>query len=198
MENENEYNLLKLLKKEFDNIQKDEKEIKVKLVNNDLKHWKARIKGPMNTCYEGGVFDIDIIIPEEYFFKPPKMRFETKIWHPNISSVTGAIGLDILKNEWCPALRLRTAIISVQALMSAPVPEEPQDAVVAHQYLNNIEEFNQKAKLWVKLYANSEPETNLQNQMEELLKMGFEEKDARQALKDNDNDLDKAINSLIK
>ena len=53
------------------------------------------------------------------------MEFDTKIWLPNISSVTGAICLDILdilKNEWTPALTIRMALISLQALMCDPVP----------------------------------------------------------------------------
>ena len=55
------------------------------------------------------------------------MKFDTKIWHPNISSQTGAICLDILKNEWSPALSIRTALLSLQALMCEPVPGNPID-----------------------------------------------------------------------
>ncbi len=84
-----------------------------------------------DTPYEGGIFHVDIHIPPDYPFKPPKMKFDTKIWHPNISSQTGAICLDILKNEWTPALTIRTALISLQALLCAPEPDDPQDAEVA-------------------------------------------------------------------
>ena len=78
-----------------------------------------------DTCYEGGIFYVDINIPPDYPFKPPKMKFDTKIWHPNISSQTGAICLDILKNEWTPALTIRTALISLQALLCSPEPDDP-------------------------------------------------------------------------
>ena len=68
---------------------------------------------------------MDIIIPPDYPFKPPKMKFDSKIWHPNVSSQTGAICLDILKNEWTPALTIRTALISLQALLCSPEPDDP-------------------------------------------------------------------------
>ncbi|OIT35299.1 ubiquitin-conjugating enzyme e2 27 [Nicotiana attenuata] len=63
------------------------------------------------------------------------MKFATQVWHPNISSQSGAICLDILKDQWSPALALKTALLSVQALLSTPQPDDPQDAVVAQQYL---------------------------------------------------------------
>ena len=77
------------------------------------------------------MFTIDIKILPDYPFKPPQMQFDTKIWHPNISSQTGVICLDILKKEWTPALTIRTALISIQALLSCPEPDDPQDAEVA-------------------------------------------------------------------
>ena len=61
----------------------------------------------------------------------------SQVWHPNISSATGAICLDILKDQWSPALTLKTVMLSVQALLSSPEPGDPQDAVVAKQYLSD-------------------------------------------------------------
>lgn len=61
--------------------------------------------------------------------------------HPNVSSQNGAICLDILKDQWSPALTLKTALLSLQALLSTPEPDDPQDAVVAQQviFLNQNE-----------------------------------------------------------
>jgi hypothetical protein len=63
------------------------------VVEGNLRHLKGTIPGPSGTPYEGGVFEIDIVIPKQYPFEPPKMKYMTKIWHPNISSQTGAICL---------------------------------------------------------------------------------------------------------
>ena len=92
------------------------------MIDEDLNHWKALVKGPSESVYEGGVFQIDIKVPERYPYVPPKMQFDTKIWHPNMSSQTGAICLDILKDEWTPALSIRTALLSIQALLTAAEP----------------------------------------------------------------------------
>ena len=184
------------IKKEYQDIIKEKNSnVQVKLVSNDYRHWKGRIKGPIDTCYQGGIFDVDIIIPDDYPFKPPKMKFDTKIWHPNISSVTGAICLDILKNEWTPALTIRTDLISLQALMCEPVPNDPQDAVVAKQYMSDIKLFNETAKHWVEEYAN--PERNFEKKIKEITEMGFTEEQAKNALEQNNEDVEKAINFLV-
>lgn len=123
------------------------------------------------------------------------MKFDTKIWHPNISSVTGAICLDILKNEWTPALTIRTALISLQALMCSPVPDDPQDAVVASQFKSDIELFNKTARYWTDNYAN--PKKMEESNIKSLMDMGFSESDCRASLKMHNNDLEKSINYLL-
>jgi ubiquitin-protein ligase len=59
----------------------------------NIRHLKGNIKGPEGSVYDGGIFYVDILIPPQYPFEPPKMKFITKVFHPNISSQTGAICL---------------------------------------------------------------------------------------------------------
>ena len=138
-----------------------------------------------DTCYEGGIFYVDINIPPDYPFKPPKMKFDTKIWHPNISSQTGAICLDILKNEWTPALTIRTALISLQALLCSPEPDDPQDAEVARQYKTDKQLYELTAKQWVQNYAQ---EKDIKEKVKQLMEMGFPEDVCVEALERYDGD----------
>jgi len=184
------------IKKELRDCSKDSETsgLKVELVDeSNLLHWKGCIKGPVGTSYEGGLFHIDIVLPNDYPFVPPKMKFDTKIWHPNISSESGAICLDILKNEWSPALTVRTALISLQALMSAPEPDDPQDAVVAKQYKENIKEFSATAKFWTETYASATGMPGL----EMLTGMGFAEDKAKAALLKCSMNVDAAMELLL-
>lgn len=57
----------------------------------NMMHLQGRFKGPPGTPYEGGEFVIDIRLPDNYPFMPPKMKFETKVWHPNVSSQTVSV-----------------------------------------------------------------------------------------------------------
>jgi ubiquitin-conjugating enzyme (huntingtin interacting protein 2) len=81
------------------------------------------------------------------------VKFDTPIYHPNISSQTGVICLDILKDAWSPAYSVRSVILSIQALLSSPEPSDPQDAEAASLYLNHHDEFERTAKFWTEAYA---------------------------------------------
>ena len=122
------------------------------------------------------------------------MRFMTKIWHPNISSQTGAICLDILKNEWTPALTIRTALISLQALLCAPEPDDPQDAEVARMYKYDRKMFEYTAKSWTENFAK---EVTQEDKIKQLMEMGFDAEICKEALARYDWDVSLATNFLL-
>ncbi|MCJ1480875.1 hypothetical protein MMC06_001030 [Schaereria dolodes] len=122
---------------------------------DDLTHLKGSFKGPPGTPYEGGTYAIDIRIPGEYPFRPPIMKFDTKVWHPNISSQTGAICLDTLSSAWSPVLTIKSALLSLQSLLSTPEPKDPQDAEVAGMLMRVPKEFERVAQEWAVKYAGA-------------------------------------------
>jgi len=190
------------IKREFKEAIKSEEvakcAIKVQLVNDNYMELRGEIAGPPDTPYEGGNFELEIKVPETYPFNPPKVRFVTKIWHPNISSVTGAICLDILKDQWAAAMTLRTVLLSLQALLSAAEPDDPQDAVVARQFKENMEMFQITARHWTHVYAGG-PVANpeLDDKIQCLKDMGVDEHQARVALSSYNWDLTRATEHLF-
>ncbi|CAA21178.2 ubiquitin conjugating enzyme E2 Ubc1 [Schizosaccharomyces pombe] len=140
--------------KELADVQQDKQAgIQVWTINDDISHLKGMFRGPEGTPYEGGYFVVDIEIPIDYPFRPPKMNFDTKIYHPNVSSQTGAICLDILKDQWSPVYTMKSALISLQSLLCTPEPSNPQDAQVAQVYLQNYQQFVRTAREWTSSYA---------------------------------------------
>jgi ubiquitin-conjugating enzyme (huntingtin interacting protein 2) len=121
----------------------------------DFTRFKGHFRGPPDTPYEGGKYEVDIRITADYPFRPPEMRFITKIWHPNVSSQTGAICLDTLGTAWSPVLNLKSALISLQSLLSSPEPKDPQDAEVASMLLTRPEQFRHVAREWAIRYAGA-------------------------------------------
>jgi len=135
---------------------------------------------------------------DQYPFVPPKMKFVTKVWHPNISSASGAICLDILKDAWSPALTLKTALLSLQALLASPEPGDPQDAVVARQYLSEHGTWEQTAREWTRSYATREAASVASEaKVARLTEMGFSAASAARALQDSGGDEQGALEALL-
>ncbi len=144
---------LKRIKKELEEINRDPPaNCSAGLVDDDLYHWQATIMGPSDSPYQGGVFFLSINFPMDYPFKPPKCVFQTKIYHPNINS-NGAICLDILKDQWSPALTVSKVLLSISSLLCDPNPDDPLVPEIANLYKTNVRQFNENARNWTKKFA---------------------------------------------
>lgn len=120
---------------------------------DNLRYFNVVIAGPTESCYDGGQFRLELFLPADYPMAPPKVRFLTKLFHPNVDKL-GRICLDILKDKWSPALQIRTVLLSIQALLSAPNPDDPLDNNVADLWKSNPDKALAKASEWTRTYAS--------------------------------------------
>uniref|UniRef100_M1A1T8 Ubiquitin-conjugating enzyme E2 8 n=1 Tax=Solanum tuberosum TaxID=4113 RepID=M1A1T8_SOLTU len=141
-------------------------------VAEDMFHWQATIMGPADSPYSGGVFLVTIHFPPDYPFKPPKFQmdicllfgrltfddkeamvaFRTKVFHPNINS-NGSICLDILKEQWSPALTISKVLLSICSLLTDPNPDDPLVPEIAHMYKTDRSKYETTARSWTQKFA---------------------------------------------
>lgn len=120
--------------------------------DSNIYQWQATIIGPEGSPYQHGVFNLKIDFPENYPFKPPKLLFTTKIYHCNINS-NGGICLDILKNQWSPALTISKVLLSICSLMDDPNPNDPLVSEIADLLRKNKPLHDENARSWTLKYA---------------------------------------------
>lgn len=128
--------------------------------------------------YSGGVFFLAIHFPTDYPFKPPKVNFTTRIYHPNINS-NGSICLDILRDQWSPALTISkgttycsrfyaeevpvhaslalmmcvVVLLSICSMLTDPNPDDPLVPEIAHVYKTDRSRYESTAREWTRKYA---------------------------------------------
>jgi ubiquitin-conjugating enzyme E2 D/E len=120
--------------------------------DSDPFHWTATITGPEGSPYQGGIFFLNIQFPTDYPFKPPRLSFTTRIYHPNINA-NGAICLDILKNQWSPALTIGKVLLSISSLLTDANPDDPLMPDIAHLYKTDRVRYDSTAREWTRKYA---------------------------------------------
>ena len=147
--------------KSLKRIQKDLKDLETEPVmncsagpinKNNLYEWEATIIGPTNSPYAGGIFNLKINFTDKYPFKPPRVKFITKIYHPNIDSV-GNICLDILNVNWSPVISVTKLLLSISSLLTDPNPNDPLSKEAADLYLKDRQKFDYKARSFTIRYA---------------------------------------------
>jgi len=114
--------------------------------------WTASIIGPGDSPYAGGVFFLAIIFPADYPFIPPKIQFITRIYHPNINPA-GNICLDILRDQWSPALTVSKVLLSISSLLTDPNPDDPLVPEIAKVFKDNRSRYEATAREWTQRYA---------------------------------------------
>jgi len=115
-------------------------------------HWQATIMGPGDSPFQGGVFFLAIHFPTDYPFKPPKVNFTTRIYHPNINS-NGSICLDILRDQWSPALTISKVLLSICSMLTDPNPDDPLVPEIAHVYKTDRPRYETTAREWTRKFA---------------------------------------------
>lgn len=114
---------------------------------DNIFNWKGTIHGSKDTVFEGTTYKLLLNFPNDYPFKPPKVKFETPCYHPNVD-LSGNICLDILQDKWSSAYDVRTILLSIQSLLGEPNTSSPLNNQAAALWVNQ-EEYR---KMVLKLY----------------------------------------------
>jgi ubiquitin-conjugating enzyme E2 N len=121
---------------------------------DNARFFDVMIAGPKDSPYEGGLFKLQLYLPEDYPMVPPKVLFMTKIYHPNIDFL-GKICLDVLKTNWSPALQIRSVLLSIQCLLSEPNTADPLNEQVNEHWLRDKNDAQKTAREWTLKHASN-------------------------------------------
>ena len=159
----------KRVQKEIQMLQKQPIPGIVATVNEEnTRYFHVVIDGPVGTPYDNGKFELELYLPENFPLDPPKARFLTKIYHPNIDKL-GRICLDTLKDKWSPAIFLHSLLTSIRSLLSSPNPDDPLANDVANHWKKDEKGAKNMAKEWTGKYATNEKNDELKKQIEEAV-----------------------------
>jgi peroxin-4 len=127
--------------------------------DGNIRTWLAMIKAPDDTPFEGHFYQIELRLPDSYPIRPPKARFLTPIFHPNIHFKTGKVCLNILKGEWLPAWGVQSVCRAISALLARPEPDSPLNTLAGNLLRSNDEAgYYSMAAMYARKWA---PTTNL-------------------------------------
>lgn len=142
----------KRLTKDLANVQKALPGTQCGPPADDMHTWEASLKGPEGSPYSGGAFKLQLTFPPEYPFKPPNVKFLTKMYHCNISD-QGAVCLSLLKDSWSPSLNPQKVLEALNSLLAAPNPDDPLNTEAAALYNDDRDAYDKKVVETVRKHA---------------------------------------------
>ena len=113
---------------------------------------KCEIDGPVGTPYEGGVFQMKLILTSDFPNAPPKGFFTTKIFHPN-NAPSGDICVNTLKKDWKPEHTLSHVLQVIRCLLIVPFPESSLNDDAGKLFMESYDEYARKARLMTSIHA---------------------------------------------
>jgi ubiquitin-conjugating enzyme E2 A len=103
--------------------------------------WQASVIGPDESPWEGGIYKLRLQFPDQYPDKPPRVRFLTEMFHPNIFA-DGSLCLDIIQDKWKPIYTVSSILSSIQSLLCDPNTDSPANQDAAKLYQSSKKEYN--------------------------------------------------------
>ncbi|CAG8327138.1 unnamed protein product [Penicillium salamii] len=120
---------------------------------DDLSQLTILLAGPPGTPFAQGIWKLHLKMPEDYPQSPPKATFKTKIWHPNMEELTGAVCVDTLKRDWQPNLTLRDVLVTISCLLIYPNPDSALNASAGALMQEDYAAYAHQAKLMTSIHA---------------------------------------------
>ena len=111
---------------------------------SNINKWVCAIKGPADSPYEDGYFQIELNFGDKYPFKAPRVTFLTEIFHPNVSNED--ICLDILDCAWNPTFTVPKLLMALRSLLDEPNFDDPLYSEATELYHENKEKFNKRVR----------------------------------------------------
>ncbi|RDW76504.1 putative ubiquitin conjugating enzyme E2 [Aspergillus mulundensis] len=121
--------------------------------SDDITQLTILLAGPQGTPYSQGLWRLHLKLPEDYPKSPPKATFRTRIWHPNVEELTGAVCVDTLKRDWKSTLTLKDVLVTISCLLIYPNPDSALNSTAGALLQENYDAFARQAKLMTSIHA---------------------------------------------
>ncbi len=131
----------------------EEEEPSFKPVGGDLRVWRGFILG--TGLYESGVFEIQITLTPKFPYEPPKVRWITKTYHPNIS-IQNKVCIGVLGKDWTPNMNVAGLIEALRNLLNFPNPASPLNTEAANLMKKDMKKYEEEVRKYIINYATWE------------------------------------------